>query len=71
MADQPTDAEAKLQKLGERVRAGHAQRHPMGEKSLATVRSAVREAWEQEQSAKKAVAPPTTTEERKRDGPKR
>ena len=56
MADQTTDAGAKLQKLGQRLRAGLAKQ-PVAEKSLETVRGAVREQWEKEQAAKRDLNP--------------
>ena len=56
MADQNTDAGTKLQKLGQRLRAGLAKQ-PVAEKSLETVRGAVREQWEKEQAAKRDLKP--------------
>ena len=56
MADQDTDAGAKLQKLGQRLRAGLAKQ-PVAEKSLETIKGAVREQWEQEQAAKRDLKP--------------
>ena len=46
-------AEAALQKLGQRVREGWAKKHPISERSRQTVRTAVREVWEQEQKIKR------------------
>ena len=75
MPDPNTDAGEKLQKLGERVRAGHAKQHPA--QNLETVRSAVREQYEQEQEAKRTKAaepePPSPTKEREpgEPGPER
>ena len=64
MPNQNTDAEAKLQKLGQRLRAGHAKQHPM--QNLDTVRAAVREQYQQEQKAerRKTIASPTPKKER-------
>jgi len=61
MAEQNKDAEAALTKLGQRVRAGWAKKHPISERSLETVRTTTREVWEQEQKAKRdrTVAPKT------------
>jgi len=61
MPNEHTDAEAKLQKLGQRLRAGHAKQHPA--QNLDTVRAAVREQYEQEQKTKhaKADTPPAPT----------
>lgn len=49
MPDRNTEAEDKLRKLGERLRQGWARQHPIPEKSLDTVRNAVREEWAREQ----------------------
>ena len=49
------DAEAALQKLGQRLRAGMAQQHPA--QNLDTVRGAVREQYEQEQEAARGKKP--------------
>jgi hypothetical protein len=54
MPPEPTNAEAALTKLGQRVRAGWARQHPVSERSLETVRSTVRQSWEQEQKVKRA-----------------
>jgi hypothetical protein len=51
MPNQNTDTEEKLQKLGERLRAGHAKQHPA--QNLDTVRAAVREQYEQEQKTER------------------
>jgi len=69
MPNQHTDAEAKLQKLGERLRAGFAKQHPA--QNLDAVRGAVREQYEQEQKAKreKPITPPTPKKERAREEP--
>ena len=56
MADQNTNAEASLQKLGARVRAGYAKQHPA--QHLDLVRAAVRQQYDQEQSAQ-PIPPPT------------
>ena len=56
MADQNTNAEASLQKLGQRVRAGYAKQHPA--QHLDLVRAAVRQQYDQEQSAQ-PIPPPT------------
>ena len=73
MPDQSTDAEAKLTKLGARIRAGIAQRHPIADKSLETVRQTVREEWQREQTAKrsKPSVTPTKTRDRKPPEPER
>jgi hypothetical protein len=48
MPRETKQAEAALQKLGQRVRAGWAKKHPISERSRETVRTTVREVWEQE-----------------------
>ena len=53
MPDPQTEAEAKLQKLAQRLRRGWAGRHPVAEKTLQGVREAVRQQWEREQRAVK------------------
>ncbi len=63
MPEQSTDAEAKLKKLGERIRAGIAKRHPIADNSLDVVRQTVREEWQREQTAKRSkpsITPPKT-----------
>ena len=57
MPDDTAKAEAKLRKLGERLRKAWAKRHPISEKSLETVRGAVREQWEKEQSTQRDQTP--------------
>lgn len=57
MPNQKPDAEAALQKLGQRVREGHAIQHPTPEKNLEPVRDAVREQYEQEQQADREKKP--------------
>ena len=61
MPPEPNNAEAALKKLGQRVRAGWAKKHPISERSRQTVRTAVREVWEQEQKVKRerGQKPPT------------
>lgn len=53
MPDQNTEAEQKLKKLGQRIRHGWTKEHPATDKSLETVKQAVREQWEREQVAKR------------------
>jgi hypothetical protein len=55
MPKQPSDAEAALQKLGQRLRAGMAEQHPP--QNLETVRGAVRGQYEQEQEARRGKTP--------------
>lgn len=56
MADQNTDAEDKLKKLGERVREGWMQENPTTEKQLESVRDTIREDWEKERAEKNQLA---------------
>jgi hypothetical protein len=51
MPNEPTQDADKLRKLGQRVRDGFAKGHPVPEKSLETVRDAVRKEWEKERAA--------------------
>jgi hypothetical protein len=71
MPNQKTNAEAALQKLGQRIRSGWSKQHPIAEQSLDTVRTTVRQDWEQEQQAKRTKKPtaPTKTRHRKPDEP--
>jgi hypothetical protein len=65
MPKQPTDAEAALQKLGQRLRAGMAEQHPA--QNLETVRGAVREQYEQQKEAARGKKPaPNTAKEPQR-----
>lgn len=59
MPHEQQDAEAALRKLGQRVRAGYTRQHPISEKSLETVRTTVREEWEEERKAEQQAKPPT------------
>ena len=70
MPNQNTDAEAALQKLGQRIRAGWSKQHPVPDKSLETVRHTVREDWEQEQNVKGVKKPaPDATKKPQRQPP--
>lgn len=69
MADNITDAAAKLKKLGQRIRDGWAKRHPIADKSLETIRRAVREEWQREQVAKRDKPPPARSKSRDRKPP--
>ena len=74
MPDQNTDAAAKLQKLGQRLRQGFARQHPVPQQSLDTVRDAVRQEWEREQAATRrtpAKRGPTKTKPREPQEPDR
>jgi hypothetical protein len=57
MAKPNTDAELALHKLGQRIRDGFAKKHPTTDKSIQTVRDAVREQYEQEQAAEREKKP--------------
>lgn len=69
MPPEKNNAEAALKKLGQRVRAGWAKKHPISERSRQTVRTAVREVWEQEQKAKRerGQQPPTKSKGKNKD----
>ena len=68
MPKQNPDAEAALQKLGQRLRAGMAEQQPA--QNLEIVRGAVREQYEQEQAAKREKKPaPSPTKEPQRKPP--
>jgi len=70
MPNQTADDEAKLRKLGKRLREGFTKKHPVSEKSIETVRNAVREEWEREQEANRAKrTPPAGTFNRERKPP--
>jgi hypothetical protein len=56
MADQNTDADAKLKKLGHHLRLGWEKRPLDTEKNLETVRGAVKEQWQKERQ--EALAKP-------------
>ncbi|HUD49746.1 MAG TPA: hypothetical protein VMR33_23165 [Candidatus Baltobacteraceae bacterium] len=64
------DAEIALHKLGQRIREGHARKHPTPDKSLETVKDAVREQYEQEQEAERERKPaPDVAKEQERQPP--
>lgn len=52
MPNEKTDAEVKMEKLGQRLRAGWAAQHPADDRGLESVRGAIREQWEREQEAR-------------------
>jgi len=56
------DAELALHKLGQRIREGFAKKHPTPDKSLETVRDAVREQYAQEQEAERGKQPAPVAE---------
>ena len=62
MPKQNPDAELALHKLGQRIRDGFAKKHPTPDKSLETVKNAVREQYEQEQAAEREKKPAPGTE---------
>jgi hypothetical protein len=70
MAKLNPDAEIALHKLGQRIREGHAAKHPAPEKSLETVKAAVREQYEKEQEAERGKKPaPEAEKEQERESP--
>lgn len=52
MADKPTDMDAKLKRLGERVRLGWARQHSMSEAERNLVRQAVAQQWQREETVR-------------------
>jgi hypothetical protein len=67
MPKQNPDAELALHKLGQRIRDGFAKKHPTPDKSIQTVRDAVREQYEQEQAAEREKKPaPDAAKEQER-----
>ena len=69
MQDQNTDAEAALQKLGQRLRLGWAKKHPIPDKSLDSVKATVREQWEQEQVTRRTDKPAPGPEKNRQPTP--
>jgi hypothetical protein len=70
MPNHKPDAERALHKLGKRLREGWAQKHPIPEQSLETVRNAVREEWVQEQTAERERKPaPDAAKDQQREPP--
>lgn len=68
MPDQPIDKARKLQKLGQRLRDGFTKENPIPDKSLETVRNAVREQWEKERANKSQNSTtPAPTREQQRE----
>lgn len=70
----PDDIEANLRKLGQHIREGWAKKHVPSERSLQTVRDAVREQWQKEREEalnKPATPEPEKTIEREPDEPDR
>lgn len=51
------DPDHALRKMGQHIRAGWAKQHPISERSLQTVRDAVRDQWEKEQAAEREKKP--------------
>jgi len=69
MPNQNTDADAALQKLGQRVRLGWAKNHPTPDKSLESVKNTVREQWEQEQATSRTSKPAPSPEKDRQPKP--
>ena len=71
MPKQNPDAELALHKLGQRIRDGWAKKNAISDKSLETVKNAVREQYEQEQELNRtpSVEPPRLTPEREPEPP--
>lgn len=70
MADQSTEAAAKLEKLCARLRQTVAAQHPTEEKDIQIALGAVKEQWEKEQEAQRQKKPaPSKTQEREPEPP--
>ena len=70
MPKQNPDAEFALHKLGQRIRDGWAKKHAISDKSLETVKNAVREQYEQEQAVEREKKPaPDAAKEQERQPP--
>lgn len=70
MADQSTEAAAKLEKLGERLRQTVAAQHPAEEKDIQIALGAVKEQWEKDQEAQRQnKAPPSKSQQRQPEPP--
>jgi hypothetical protein len=69
MPKQSPDAELALHKLGQRIREGWAKKHAISDKSLETVKNAVREQYEQEQTAEREKKPSPEAEKEPRRQP--
>ena len=68
MADQSTEAAAKLEKLGAHLRQAVAAQHPTQEKDIQTALGAVREEWAKEQEILRQRKPaPDLTKIRERE----
>ena len=70
MPKQNPDAELALHKLGQRIRDGWAKKNAISDKSLETVKNAVREQYEQEQAAEREKKhAPNAAKEQERQPP--
>lgn len=70
MPREQKEAEGALQKLGQRIRAGWSKQHPIADQSLDTVRTTVRQDWEQEQQTKRTKKPiPSPAKQKDRKPP--
>lgn len=71
MANQETDAAAKLRKLGARVRANFAKKHPATPQQVEAIRNTIRQEWERKRVEQKTVVPPPATKSKSRKPPTR
>ena len=71
MAELPQKEQLALHEFGVRYRAALAKQHSTPEQSLETVKDAIREQWEQEQTAErtKPIEPPSPTKQREPEEP--
>jgi hypothetical protein len=58
MPNSTNKAETSLRQLGQQLREGFAKTHPTPEKSLDTVRGAIREQWEKERAERESLSAP-------------
>ena len=63
MATDHSEVEAKLERLGERVRLGWARQHPMTEQERELVRQAVGEQWQREEAVRQKLEAARQAEE--------
>lgn len=56
MSDNVSEAEAKLQRIAERVRIGREVLHPATERDYKTVQDLIRQQWQQKQDIEKVEA---------------
>jgi hypothetical protein len=69
---QQADTEARLHKLGQKVREGWEKTHPTEDKDLAFFKDAIRDQWEKDQAAERErKSAPDAAKEQQRKPPER